>query len=172
MSKCSQCSYQGLLWWLSGKESACQCRRHRFDPWVRMIPWRGKWQPTPVFLPGKCHGQRSLAGNSPWGYKESDTTEWLRKKRTQAHSCMLHMITSELELVHLSFCASVFIACVAVETSGSGLPPAWLCRVNPWLRFSSVMMSCFLCSSDSGWDFTSANYFLPSIISIHMPYCM
>ena len=45
-------------------ESACQCRRHRrhrFNPWVRKIPWRRTWQPTPVFLPGKSHGQRSLA---------------------------------------------------------------------------------------------------------------
>ena len=47
---------------------ACHCRRHRFDPWVRKIPWRRKWQPTPVFLPGKSHGQRSLVGYSPWGY--------------------------------------------------------------------------------------------------------
>ena len=47
------------------KESACQCRRHRFNPWVRKILRRRKWQPTPVFLPGKCHGQRSLAGYSP-----------------------------------------------------------------------------------------------------------
>ena len=46
-----------------------------FDPWVRKIPWRRTWQPTPVFLPGKPHGQRSLAGHSPWGCKESDTTE-------------------------------------------------------------------------------------------------
>ena len=45
-----------------------------FDPWVRKIPWRRKWQPTPVFLPGKSQGQRSLAGYSPWGHKESDTT--------------------------------------------------------------------------------------------------
>ena len=42
-----------LPWWLSGKESACQCRRPWFDPWVRKIPWGGKWQPTPVFLPGE-----------------------------------------------------------------------------------------------------------------------
>ena len=47
------------------------------NPWVRKIPWRRKWQPTPVFLPGEYHGQRSLAGYSPWGCKESDTTEWL-----------------------------------------------------------------------------------------------
>ena len=52
------------------KESACQCRRHRFDPWIGKIPWRRKWQPTPVFLPGKSNGQRSLAGYyGPWGHK-------------------------------------------------------------------------------------------------------
>ena len=56
--------------WLSGKESTCQCRRcrrHRFNPWVGKIPWKRKWQPTPVFLPGKSHGQRNP--NSPWGCK-------------------------------------------------------------------------------------------------------
>ena len=57
------------MWWCSGKESACQCKRCRFDPWVRKSPWRRKWQPTPVFLSRKFHGQRSLVGNSPWGYK-------------------------------------------------------------------------------------------------------
>ena len=56
------------------KEYACQCRRHGFSPWVRKIPWRRKWQPTPVFLPGEFHGQKSLAGYSPWGHIESDTT--------------------------------------------------------------------------------------------------
>ena len=44
-----------------------------FDPWVGKIPWRRAWQPTPVFLPGESHGQRSLAGYSPWGRRESDT---------------------------------------------------------------------------------------------------
>ena len=48
-----------------------------FDPWVRKIPWRREWQPTPVFLPGEFHGQRSLVGYSPWDWKESDTTEQL-----------------------------------------------------------------------------------------------
>ena len=62
---------------LSGKESACQCRRCRrcgFDPWVRKIPSSRKWQATSVFLPGLSHGQRSLVGYSPWGRKETDTT--------------------------------------------------------------------------------------------------
>ena len=67
----------GLPWWLSGKESPCQCRTRGFDLWVRKIPWRRKWQPTPVLLPGKFHGQRSL-GYSPWGHKESDMTDHAR----------------------------------------------------------------------------------------------
>ena len=50
-------------------------KRHGFDPWVRKIPWKTAWQPTPVFLPGKSHGQRSLMAYSPWNCKELDTTE-------------------------------------------------------------------------------------------------
>ena len=60
------CSLPGFsIHGLSSKESGCQCRRHRFNPWVGKIPWRRKWQPIPVFLPGKSHEQRNLAG--PWG---------------------------------------------------------------------------------------------------------
>ena len=61
--------------WLSGKESACQCRRYRFNPWLGKIPWRREWLPTPVSLLGEFHGQRSLADYSPWSGKESDMTE-------------------------------------------------------------------------------------------------
>ena len=60
------------------RNAACQCRRygrHGFDPWVRKIPQNMKWHPIPVFLPGNFHGQMGLAGHSPWGYKESDTSE-------------------------------------------------------------------------------------------------
>ena len=66
--------------WLSGKKFTCHCRRCRrrgFNPWVRKIPWKRKRQPTPIFLPGKSHGQRSLMGYSPWNPKESYTTEQL-----------------------------------------------------------------------------------------------
>ena len=55
----------------------------RFDPWVRKIPWRRAWQPTPGFLPEELHGQRSLVGYSPWGRKELDTTERLTYTHTQ-----------------------------------------------------------------------------------------
>ena len=67
-----------LLSHCSGIEPIYQCRRckrYRFDPWVGKIPWCRNWQPAPVFLPGKSHGQRSLAGCSPWGLKGSDMTE-------------------------------------------------------------------------------------------------
>ena len=67
----------GLPRQLSGEESTCRCRRLGFDPWVRKIPWRSKWQPTPVFLPGKPHGQRSLVGYSPRGCKSwTQLYEW------------------------------------------------------------------------------------------------
>ena len=62
----------------SGREPAGRCSRHErrwFDPWVGKIPWRRKWQATPVFLPGKPCGQRSLVGYNPWGHKESDMTK-------------------------------------------------------------------------------------------------
>ena len=59
----------GLPRWPGDKESACQCRRHRIDLWSR------KWQPAPVFLPAKSHGQWTLKGYK--GREESDTTKWL-----------------------------------------------------------------------------------------------
>ena len=59
---------------LRWKRTCLQCRRPGFDPWVEKIPGEGNGKPTPIFLPGESHGQRSLAGYSPWGLKESDTT--------------------------------------------------------------------------------------------------
>ena len=57
-----------------GKESTCHVGTTS-SPWIRKIPWRRAWQPTPVFLPGEAHEQRSLVGYSPWGYMELDRTE-------------------------------------------------------------------------------------------------
>ena len=56
---------------------------YEFNPWIRKIPWNGEWQPTPVFLPGKSHVQRSLVEYSPRGLKESDTPE------ENVHRCSL-----------------------------------------------------------------------------------
>ena len=52
---------------------------HAFDLWIRKSPWRRKWQPTPVFLPGKSHGQSSLSGYNPWGCKELGMAEGLNR---------------------------------------------------------------------------------------------
>ena len=79
----------GLPEWLSGKESTCQCRRHRFDPWVRKFPGIRKWQPTPAFLPGESHGQRNLADSSLRGHKRvghnSATKQQQQKQQKKFH---------------------------------------------------------------------------------------
>ena len=75
---CFDMAYVGPHSGTSGKEPTCQCRRYKtrgFDPWVRKILWNREWQPTPVFLPGNSHGQRSLVGHSSWGCKELDMIE-------------------------------------------------------------------------------------------------
>ena len=61
--------WKWLPWWLRWSRICLQCGRPGFDPWVGKIPWRGEWQPTPVFWPGESHGQRSLVGSSPWDWK-------------------------------------------------------------------------------------------------------
>ena len=58
---------------LEGKESTCNEGRPEFYPWVRKIPWRREWQPTPILLPGEIHGQRSVAGYTAHGVQESET---------------------------------------------------------------------------------------------------
>ena len=65
-----------------GKNSL-QCRRPGFDPCIGKTLRRREWLPTPVFLPGEFHGQRSLAGYSPWGCKESDMTEAAKQRQQQ-----------------------------------------------------------------------------------------
>ena len=97
---------------LSGKESTCQCRRLkscRFNPWVGKIPCGRKRQPTPVFLPGKFHGQRSLEGYSPWGHIELDMTEQAHA-HTHTHTHRSIWKTSQRRLLlslfsHVQLCA-------------------------------------------------------------------
>ena len=141
----------GTVWgelprWLSGKESACQCRSHRrcgFNPWVRKIPWRRKWQPTPVFLPGKSQGQRSLVCYSPWGCKESDVTEWAQKVRFDF--CKMVWKTWTNFLPNLIFAVfQYFVSPWQPKTCpGTSLVVQWLrihtpnaggWRFNPWVK--------------------------------------
>ena len=79
------CNVFGYTRWLSGKESACQCRRCQylgFDPWVRKNPWRSNWQPLPIFLSRESNRQKSLVDYSPWGCKKLDTAEHTCKECT------------------------------------------------------------------------------------------
>ena len=83
--------------WLSSKESACQCKRHGFDPWVRKIPWRREWQPTLVFLPGKSHGQRSLEGYTVHGIAKS----WTQLKQLSTCINTLKVASSHIWLLKI-----------------------------------------------------------------------
>ena len=77
---------------ISGKESAHQSRRPNrcgFDPWVGKIPWKRKWKPTPAFLPGESHGQRSLAGYSPRGHKKVRHNLATKPSPLQSHKNLL-----------------------------------------------------------------------------------
>ena len=105
----------GFPWGLRGYRIHLQCRRPKFNPWVRKIPWRMEWLPTPVFLLGKSHGEKSLVGYSQWGHKESDRTEWLILSLSQAEninesspvlSHVLNGCLGELELLPWLLCSS------------------------------------------------------------------
>ena len=87
----------GLPWWLSSKESICQCRSCRFSPWVRKIPWRRKWQLTPVFLPGKSHEQRSLTGYCPWDLKRAGHNS-VTKQQIYMHKDFSNAVQNKSEI--------------------------------------------------------------------------
>ena len=70
---------------LDSKESACKGRRPEFNPWVGKLPWRREWLPIPIFLPEESHGQKSLAGYSSQGHKESDMTEQPTQTRKRTY---------------------------------------------------------------------------------------
>ena len=88
--------YEGLSWWLSDKESACQFRGYWFDSWLGKIPWRRKLEPTPGFLTEKSHGQKNLASYSPRGHKRVRHDLWLNNKnayerrKATRHASYLH----------------------------------------------------------------------------------
>ena len=82
---------------LSGKESTRRCWRYRFNPWIEKIPWRKKWQPTPVFLPGKTYRQRSLVGYNPWGTKSwTWLTNWACMPVKEVNLKRLHILWFQL----------------------------------------------------------------------------
>ena len=123
----------GLPWWLSGKDSACQCRRckrHGFNPWFGKIPWRRKWQPTPVFFPGKSYGQE-LRGYNPRGHKELDTTSRL-KQQVYSPLCELGISANFVGLRDVLWGWSSFLSrgCTVLDAlHGAHVPPLKAGRV-------------------------------------------
>ena len=125
----------------SGEEPDYQCRRCKrraFDPWVGKIPWRRAWHPAPLFLPGESHGQRSLAGHSPWGWKELDKSEVTQ----HAHARQFWTVATPSELPHpLPRCPS---ACLAVSNAPPRGPRArrgphsWRIALLPGLRWATL----------------------------------
>ena len=92
----------------SDSKSVClQCGRPGFDTWVGKIPWRRIWQPTPVFLLGKSHGQRSLVGYSLWGCKESDMTERLHFNKILCYLCVIEDMKAMKQYMHLGLWRNV-----------------------------------------------------------------
>ena len=123
-----------------------QCRRLRFDRWVGRIPWRRKWQPTLVFLSGKSHGQRSLAGCSPWGCRRAGCN-----LATKEHIYVCVCIWAALDLC---CCAQAF------SSSGSpGLSPA------AGLRLLAAVTSPYgLGSREGGLSSCSAGAWLSCVV--------
>ena len=143
-----------------GKESACQCRRCRrqgFSPWVGKIPWRREWLPTPVFMPGEFHGQRSLLGYSPQGHKESDTPEQiLNIPLTGQHSdntvpCPELLLQTNFDIVltlELTGCH-----CAGYQAGGQ-LKRLQACTVVGlgWRHSSSARITVSFISLESRWE--------------------
>ena len=105
----------------SDKEHACQCRSHNrlgFDPWVGKIPWSRKWQPTPIFLPGRSHEQRSLVGYSPLGLATVQT--WLKRHSTSPNSCIFHT-----QILIYAAAAKSLQSCPTLCDPMDGSPPGY-----------------------------------------------
>ena len=118
--------------WLSSKESTCQWRKLRFDPRFGKICWRRKWQPTPIFLPGKSHGQRTLVCYSSWGRKELDMTDqWC------THALLSFLLLPWLVLLYFICWFSLIspttrpLECSTAHCFFSSYLPSWTWQSNP-----------------------------------------
>ena len=120
----------------NSKEPSCQCGRHkrcRFNSWVRKIPWRRAWQPTPILLPGESHGQRSLAGCSPKGRTGSGMTE--ATEHTCTHSTDMHT-------PHL--CGHLWGQAVVAPAGVSSFGQSWQSQSSHHIKRKRRETRCFL----------------------------
>ena len=121
----------GLPWGLRTVKNL-QWERSEFDPWVGRIPWRREWQPTPIFLPGEFHGQRSLAGYNPWVSKQLDTAEC---------NNVLHVLTPWsphrifFKHFNISFLPCAIIACLCAPHTLPFSP-----HLHPFILLMSIIL--------------------------------
>ena len=139
-----------------GQESACKVK----NPWVRKIPWRKKWQPTPVFLPGEFHGQRSLVGYSPWSHKESDTTlittvTIIHMQEREAKEIEGDKLKSTSQVVRTSIVSWPFFQLLepSLESCGGGLV----------FKLCPTLCNPIECVAPLSMEFLPATYFLWSL---------
>ena len=98
----------GLPRCFGDKQSTCKCRKRGFSPWVRKIVWRRQWEPTPVFLPGKSHGQGSLVGYSPWGCIRVGWDLVAKQQQTTAtSSCFTRLLVSAVQQDGSAMCVPI-----------------------------------------------------------------
>ena len=129
-----------------------KCGRPMFDPWVGKIPWRRKWQPTPVFLPGESHRQRSLVVYGPWGCKELNTTEWLTLDFPQ----FIPNATSRSS--YLKCDCNLFIF----------LLKNFYCSSLPIEFFKILSFHCLTFHTTHSWDSYDKYHLISSDIAIHV----
>ena len=122
-----------VLCWLRRQRNCLQCRKPGLDPWVRKIPWRREWLPTPLLLSGEFHGQRSLAGYSPWGRKELDITEWLTLSLSNIKRRNCSVVYSPCRHLWLEHARS----CAASDSEKRTLYQPTVTRVLAWLKHFS-----------------------------------
>ena len=131
----------------SVKEPVCQCRRPKrrgFDPWLGKIPWWRTRQPSPVFFPGESHGQRSLAGYSPWGHKELNTTEVTSHAHTHVYSIVNSFcrtvgksnIVKQLYSNRNEFLKKMHIMSRDAQSASSPMPGFLVCQVRDLIEQS------------------------------------
>ena len=159
---------EGLPSWLRGKESTPWHRRCKSDPWVGKIPWRSKQQPAQVFLLGESHGQRSLASYSPWGYKESDLTEWLSTaQHTVLHLTLLPLIRVKQKAALFNTFSGgqkIFQWQVFSELGISFWATALIVKVSAELSFTSVVGVGWWDENAENWNTVSYSYSCAGIL--------
>ena len=163
-----------------------QCRIPVFNPWVGKIPLRRKWQPTPVFFPGKFHGERSLAPDYiPWGHKELDITEWLNKKYPLSWWCHPTISSSVIPFFSClwsfpaskSFLVSQLFTSGGQSTGASASASDFPINIQGWYPLGLTSLSSVLSkglsrvfSSTTAWRhqfMVLSAFYCPALTSIH-----